>query len=154
MHTLPTSATADTIPSASPGHTFLHILWTGKQGREIVLGTNPWLSIGLVFISRPQDSIYFHTAVSIGIQHASRVVTRYSVHRVLLQLWTTDLLMMRKAQDRAGLHGGLGGLQGMKGLAGFGANLASNKFVRAAIREEVRRSPGNHMYAMYAMYAM
>lgn len=56
----------------------------------------------------------------------------------LLQLWTTDLLMMRKAQDRAGLHGELGGLQGMKGLAGFGANLASNKFVRAAIREEVR----------------
>lgn len=48
--------------------------------------------------------------------------------------------MMRKAQDRAGLHGGLGGLQGMKGLAGFGANLASNKFVRAAIREEVRGS--------------
>ena len=31
----------------------------------------------------------------------------------------------------------------MKGLAGFGANLASNKFVRAAIREEVRGSPGN-----------
>lgn len=46
--------------------------------------------------------------------------------------------MMRKAQDRAGLHGGLGGLQGMKALAGFGATLASNKFVRAAIREEVR----------------
>lgn len=56
----------------------------------------------------------------------------------LRQLWTTDLLMMRKAQDRAGLHGGLGSLQGMKGLAGFGATLASNKFVRAAIREEVR----------------
>lgn len=59
---------------------------------------------------------------------------------VVLQLWTTDLLMMRKAQDRAGLHGGLGGLQGMKGLAGFGATLASNKFVRAAIREDVRWS--------------
>lgn len=48
--------------------------------------------------------------------------------------------MMRKAQDRAGLHRGLGGLQGMKALAGFGATLASNKFVRAAIREEVRPS--------------
>eukprot|EP00752_Nemacystus_decipiens_P004070 g3725.t1 len=58
------------------------------------------------------------------------------------QLWTTDLLMMRKAQDRAGLHGGLGGLQGMKGLAGFGANLASNKFVRAAIREENLEAAG------------
>eukprot|EP00903_Cladosiphon_okamuranus_P016857 g15545.t1 len=58
------------------------------------------------------------------------------------QLWTTDLLMMRKAQDRAGLHGGLGGLQGMKGLAGFGANLASNKFVRAAIREESLEAAG------------
>lgn len=45
--------------------------------------------------------------------------------------------MMRKAQDRAGLHSGLGGLHGMKGLAGFGATLASNKFVRAAIQEEV-----------------
>lgn len=48
--------------------------------------------------------------------------------------------MMRKAQDRAGLHGGLGGLQGIKGLAGFGSTLASNKFVRAAIREEVSRA--------------
>lgn len=48
--------------------------------------------------------------------------------------------MMRKAQDRAGLHGGLGNLGGMKELAGFGATLASNKFVRAAIREEVRGS--------------
>ena len=56
------------------------------------------------------------------------------------KLRTTDLLMMRKAQDRAGLHGGLGGLQGIKGLAGFGSTLASNKFVRAAIREEVSRS--------------
>ena len=48
--------------------------------------------------------------------------------------------MMRKAQDRAGLHGDLGGLhlQGMEGMAGFGSTLASNKFVRAAIREEVR----------------
>lgn len=46
--------------------------------------------------------------------------------------------MMRKAQDRAGLHGGIGGLQGMKGMAGFGSTLASNKFVRAAVREEVR----------------
>lgn len=46
--------------------------------------------------------------------------------------------MMRKAQDRAGLHGGLGELQGIKGLAGFGSTLASNKFVRAAIREKVQ----------------
>lgn len=45
--------------------------------------------------------------------------------------------MMRKAQDRAGLHGRLGGLQSLKGLAGFGSTLASNKFVRAAIREKV-----------------
>ncbi|CAM9641636.1 unnamed protein product [Ectocarpus fasciculatus] len=50
--------------------------------------------------------------------------------------------MMRKAQDRAGLHGGLGGLQGMKGLAGFGATLASNKFVRAAIREDTLKAAG------------
>lgn len=46
--------------------------------------------------------------------------------------------MMRKAQDRAGLHGGIGAMQGMKGMAGFGSTLASNKFVRAAVREEVR----------------
>lgn len=45
--------------------------------------------------------------------------------------------MMRKAQDRAGLHGGLGGLQGVRGLAGFGSTLASNKFIRAAVPEEV-----------------
>lgn len=48
--------------------------------------------------------------------------------------------MMRKAQDRAGLHDGLEQLEGIKGLAGFGSTLASNKFVRAALREEVRRS--------------
>lgn len=71
---------------------------------------------------------------------AACLVMRLLCVVVVLQLWTTDLLMMRKAQDRAGLHGGLGGLQGMKGLAGFGATLASNKFVRAAIREDVRWS--------------
>lgn len=52
--------------------------------------------------------------------------------------------MMRKAQDRAGLHGGIGGLQGIKGLAGIGSTLASNKFVRAAVRVEV----GERKYGM------
>lgn len=46
--------------------------------------------------------------------------------------------MMRKGQDRAGLHGSFRALQGIKELAGFGANLASNKFVRAAVHEQVR----------------
>lgn len=59
---------------------------------------------------------------------------------ICCQLRTTDFLMMRKAQDRAGLHDGLEQLEGIKGLAGFGSTLASNKFVRAALREEVRRS--------------
>lgn len=52
--------------------------------------------------------------------------------------------MMRKAQDRAGLHGGIGPMQGMKGMAGFGSTLASNKFVRAAVREEVREQIRPH----------
>ena len=98
-----------------------------------------------VCLSYPERTIYlplhcciFLTSYKLSCSCHNLLVRLLSHLYGLLQLWTTDLLMMRKAQDRAGLHGGLGGLQGMKGLAGFGANLASNKFVRAAIREEVR----------------
>lgn len=38
------------------------------------------------------------------------------------------------------MHDGMGKVEGIKGLPGFGSTLASNKFVRAALREEVRGS--------------